>query len=238
MFSACHPTNRHPTDGCGYGVRVSWLTEPDEDWDPVDEAPRSRLRLVALLLGGWLAVSLLVLVGLLVFGGHSGNRQQSGGNSASATNTSGAPSSKPTEALPAGWVRQAGDDQTDCAAHSYGQVQAFFAKTPCSSVHRVLATTKQGDRTVLIASSVVTFDTAAQAERYLALVNSDGTGNISDLLREGVDYAGGPSKLPAAAFASRQSGDQVWVAEAAYASGSSSTTDPTLRQIAQRAIAG
>lgn len=219
---------------------MSWLTEPDEeDWDPVDDPPRSRLRLVALLLGGWLTVSLLVLVGLLAFGGHSGPRHQAGGNSSSSAPASGSqPSSKPTENLPAGWVRQAGDDQTDCAAHSYGQVRAFFARTPCSSVHRLLATTKQGDRTVVIASNVVTFDSATQAARYLALVNSDGTGNISDLLREGVGYAGAPSKLPAAAFASRRAASQVWVAEAAYVTGSSSATDANLKAIAEQAIAG
>jgi hypothetical protein len=216
---------------------MSWLTEPDEDWDPVDDAPRSRLRLVALLLGGWLAVSLLVLIGLLAFGGHSGSRHQAGGNSTSSAPTTSPPSSKSTEALPAGWIRQAGDDQTNCAAHSYGQVRAFFAKTPCSSVHRLLATTKQGDRTVVIASNIVTFNNATQAARYLALVNSDGTGNISDLLREGVGYPGAPSKLPTAAFASRQSGDQVWVTEAAYATGTSSVTDATLKAIAAQGTA-
>jgi hypothetical protein len=216
---------------------VSWLTEPDEDWGPVDdEPPRGRLRLVALLLGGWLAVSLLVLVGLLAFGGHSGPRQAGGTHSTPPVTTS-SPSAQPTDTLPAGWVRQAGDDQTDCAAHSYGQVRTFFAKTPCSSVHRLLATTRQGSRAVVIASNVVTFDTAGQAARYLALVNSDGTGNISDLLREGVGYAGGPSKLPAAAFASRQSGSQVWVAEAGYVTGSSSTSDPALKAIAEQGIA-
>jgi hypothetical protein len=217
---------------------MSWLTEPDEEWDPVDDPPRSRLRLVALLLGGWLAVSLLVLIGLLAFGGHSNSRHQAGGGSSSSSPaTGGQPSSKPTETLPAGWVRQAGDDQTDCAAHSYGQVQAFFARTPCSSVHRLLATTKQGERTVVVASNVVTFDTAAQAARYLALVNSDGTGNISDLLREGVGYAGAPSKLPNAAFASRRAGSQVWVAEAGYVTGTSSATDATLKAVAEQAIA-
>ena len=89
----------------------------------------------------------------------------------------------------------------------------------------------------MIASNVVTFDTAGQAARYLALVNSDGTGNISDLLREGVGYPGAPSKLPAAAFASRQSGSQVWVAEAAYVTGSSATSDPALKAIAEQGIA-
>lgn len=215
---------------------MSWLTEPGEDWDPVDdEPPRSRLRLVALLLGGWLVVSLLVLVGLLAFGGHSRPQHQAGGRSTPPV-SSGTPSAKPTDILPAGWVRQAGDDQTDCAAHSYGQVQTFFGKTPCSSVHRLLATTKQGARTVVIASNEVTFDTAAQAARYLALVDSDGTGNISDLLREGVGFPGAPSRLPAAAFASRQSGSQVWVAEAAYTTGSSATSDPALKAIAEKGI--
>jgi len=215
---------------------VSWLTEPDQEWDPVDdEPPRSRLRLVALLLGGWLAVSLLVLVGLLAFGGHRGPQHQAGGNH-STPPASSTPSAQSTDSLPTGWVRRAGDDQTDCAAHSYGQVRTFFAKTPCSSVHRLLATTTQGSRTVVIASNVVTFDTASQAARYLALVNSDGTGNISDLLREGVGFPGAPSKLPDAAFASRQSGSQVWVAEAAYLTGSSSTSDPAVKAIAEKGI--
>ncbi|HEX4726744.1 MAG TPA: hypothetical protein VH298_03045 [Jatrophihabitans sp.] len=216
---------------------MSWLTEPDEDWDPVDdEPPRSRLRLVALLLGGWLAVSLLVLVGLLAFGGHSRSQHQASGSRSTPPVSVSTPTAKPTDILPAGWVRQAGDDQTDCAAHSYGQVQTFFGKTPCSSVHRLLATTTQGGRTVVIASNEVTFDTTAQAARYLALVNSDGTGNISDLLREGVGFPGAPSKLPAAAFASRQSGSQVFVAEAAYITGSSGTSDPALKAIAEKGI--
>lgn len=216
---------------------MSWLTESDEDWDPVDdEPPRGRLRLVALLLGGWLAVSLLVLVGLLAFGGHSHPQRGAGGDRGTPPANATTPSARPTDILPAGWTRQAGDDQTDCAAHSYGQVQTFFGKTPCSSVHRLLATTKQGGRTVVIAANEVTFDTTAQASRYLALVNSDGTGNISDLLREGVGFPGAPSKLPDAAFASRQSGSQVWVAEAAYLSGSSSTSDPALKAIAEKGI--
>lgn len=216
-------------------LAVSWLTEPDEDWDPVEEEPKSRVRLIALVLGGWLVVSLLVLFGLLLFGGHSDRHPAATAPSPNSPGTA-QPSASPTDTLPDGWVREAGDDQTNCAAHSYGQVQAFFARTPCSSVHRLLATTNQGGRVVVIASNVVTFDTAAQAKRYLTLVTSDGTGNISDLLREGVSYAGGPSKLPAAAFASRQAGSRVWVAEAAYTAGTSNPDDPALKAIASEGI--
>lgn len=217
---------------------MSWMTEPEEKWESTDAEPKSRLRLVALFLGGWLVVSLLVLVGLLLFGGHSPSGNKSS-KTPSATASGGTSSSAGTadENLPDGWVREAADDQTNCSAHSYGQVQTFFATTPCSSVHRTLATTNQGGRMVVIASNVVTFDTPAQAKKYLTLVNSDGTGNINDLLREGVTFAGAPARLPTAAFASRQEGVRVWVAEAGYVSGTSNENDPALKALAAQAVA-
>jgi hypothetical protein len=220
-------------------MAVSWLTEPDSEWDSEDHAdkPRSRLRLVALLLGGWLVVSVVVLLILLAVGGHSAKHATgpvtTSGSTAGPTSRS---TGSTTPALPDGWVRRASDSQTNCAAHAYGQVQGFFARTPCTSVQRLLATTNEGGRTVVIASNVVTFGSAAQAQRYLTLVNADGTGNIADLLREGVSYPGGPEKLPDAAFASRLDGNRVLVAEAGYVGGTSSATDPTLRAIADRGV--
>jgi len=222
---------------------VSWLTEPDSEWD-FDERPnepRSRLRLVALLLAGWLVVSLLVLVILLAISGrHSADQAQgptqTGRSSASASGSRPPAGSGTALALPDGWVREASDRQTDCAGHAYGKVQSYFARTPCVSMERLLASTNQGGRAVVIASNLVTLHSAAQAQQYLNLVNADGTGNISDLLREGASYAGGPDKLPDAAFASRQDGNKVWVAEAGYVGGTSSATDPTLRAIAEEAL--
>ncbi|HEX2904917.1 MAG TPA: hypothetical protein VHO01_15800 [Jatrophihabitans sp.] len=213
---------------------MSWLTEPDADWDPAapdEEPPRSRLRLVALLLGGWLAVSLLVLVVLLVVGGHHGTPSPS-------TSSAGAgPQPSSSTGLPPGWQQQASDDQTNCAAHAYGQAAAFFARTPCVRVHRLLASASAGGRPVVIATNAVTFASPDQAKTYLALVNSDGTGNISDLLREGVRYPGGPAALsPDAAFASAQDGSTVKVAEAAYASGNTAGNDPTLLAIAKQGV--
>lgn len=218
-------------------MAVSWLTEPDEDWDSTEDEPRSRVKLVALFLGGWLVVSLVVLAGLLVFGGHGSSNKKPVAKPGTSGAASTPAATNTADSLPAGWVRQAGDDQTNCAAHSYGQVQAFFAKTPCSSVHRVLASTDIGGRAAVIASSIVTFNTAAQAKSYLALVDSDGTGNISDLLREGVTYAGGPAKLPTSAFASRLAGGRVWVAEAGYVSGASDPSDAKLKALAAAGVA-
>jgi len=224
---------------------MSWLTEPDSEWDSPDNPsdypegePKSRLKLVALVFGGWLVVSLVVLGVLLAVGGHhaASHTPQAGAGPATVTSTPAQSVAPAGPALPNGWTRRAADRQTDCAAHSYGQVRSFFASTPCSSVQRVLATTEAGGRPVVIASNIVTFDTPDQAQRYLKLVNADGTGNISDLLREGVSYPGGPSQLPDAAFASRADGNRVLVAEAGYVSGTSNGQDPTLDSIAAQAI--
>jgi hypothetical protein len=226
-------------------MAVSWLTEPDSDWDYPDDPsnrtgkPRSRLRLVALLLAGWLVVSVLVLVILLAIGGRHSSDRSAG--STAGTPTTSASTSRPSgsssgSALPDGWTRRASDSQTDCAAHSYGQVQSFFARTPCISVQRLLATTSEHGRAVVIASSVVSFRTPAQAQQYLSLVNADGTGNVADLLREGVSYPGGPERMPDAGFASRLDGNRVLVAEAGYVGGTSSASDPDLREIAQEGV--
>ncbi|MEO6503974.1 MAG: hypothetical protein ABIQ09_18960 [Jatrophihabitantaceae bacterium] len=229
---------------------MSWLTEPDEDWDERQSPPRSRLKLALAVLAGWLAVSLIVLVGLLTFGGHRSTNQPVGAPTtgpstpAPASSTAAAsstaptgPSGSPTGQAAGDWVLRASDDQTDCTAHSYGQVQVFFARTPCSSVRRSLFSTAAGGRDVVVAASTVTFGSPGQAADYHRLVASDGTGNVNDLLREGTRYPGSPSKLPVAAFASRVEGVRVLVAEAAFVQGRSDHQDAGLLAAAQRAVA-
>ena len=174
------------------------------------------------MLAGWLAVSLIVLVGLLRFDNRdsgTGPPAPTGFQRPPLPAPARRPASRraarpPPGAAPAGWQLRAADDQTNCAAHSYGQVQVFFARTPCTAVHRSLFSTTTGGRAVVVAASTVTFASPGQAAEYLRLVTSDGTGNVNDLLREGSRYPGSPSKLPPAAFASRQDGARVLVAEA------------------------
>lgn len=235
-----------------YGVPVSWLTQPDTEWDEREAPPRSRLKLALAVLAGWLAVSLIVLIGLLTFDGHRPRNQPV---SAPTTGPPTPPASSSTSASPslpaspsptaspsssgsaiADWVLRASDDQANCVAHSYGQVQVFFTRTPCASVRRSLFSTEHDGRAVVVAASTVTFDNLAQATDYLRLVTADGTGNINDLLREGTRYPGSPSKLGVAAFASRQDGLRVLVAEAAYVEGQSDHQDAGLRAAAQRAV--
>lgn len=224
----------------GYRGRVSWLTDLDSDSAAPPPPPRNRLKLVAGLLAGWLAVSLLVLVILLRFDGRDSGRRPTGTPTSSLPAASSGPAASPsasaTGSVPAGWQLRAADDQANCAAHSYGQVQVFFARTPCAAVHRSLFSTSRAGRPVVVAASTVRFASSGQAAEYLRLVTSDGTGNVDDLLREGSRYPGSPSKLPPAAFASRQDGDRVLVAEAAFAEGPSDSSDATLQALARQAV--
>jgi hypothetical protein len=218
-----------------YGWPVTWLTDPADEWDDADDAPRSHLKLIGVIVGGWLIVSLLVLAGLVLFKGSKSTEAKTS-TTPSASVTDSASSQAPAQTLPDGWIQQAADDQTNCSAHAYGKIKDFLKATRCTSVHRYLATTNQGGRMVIVAASTVTFANATQARRYLDIVTSDGTGNINDLLREGTTVPGVGDQLPPAAFASKQDGARVFVAEAAYTDGHSDNSNANLKSLAQKAV--
>jgi hypothetical protein len=56
----------------------------------------------------------------------------------------------------------------------------------------------------------------ATARSLQELADRNGSGNISDLLREGVRYTGGPDKLHDAEYASAVSGPSVTIVESAW----------------------
>lgn len=115
---------------------------------------------------------------------------------------------------------------TDCAAHSYGQVQKFLTDHPCRSVRRALFTGTDAGQPVVVAVSTVQMGSESDAAQLQQLADVSGTGNISDLLREGVSFAGAPSKLRDASYASQLRGPVLVIAEAATISGAARPLDP------------
>ena len=74
---------------------------------------------------------------------------------------------------------------TDCAAHSYGEVQRWFRAHPCQALYRALF--EVGDRRgalALVAVAWVDMPDVAQAVEFKQLVDRSGTGNITELSRE------------------------------------------------------
>lgn len=119
--------------------------------------------------------------------------------------------------------------ETDCAAHSYGQVEAFFRSHPCTWVARAyLAVRDKAQGLVLVAISWVDMSSASSAASFKHLVDGSGTGNVTELSRDigpyrNVAYTG-------QFYASGMVGTSVWNAQA-------QPVNPTLAAIVNQILA-
>ncbi len=127
----------------------------------------------------------------------------------------------------------------DCAAHAYGgPVVAFLRRHPCQRLRQLLATTAVGGRAVGLAQRTIVFagtsaQSAAAARRFDRLVSRSGTGNLDDLLREGVAMPG-TRRLPIPnAFSALSQDGGVTVVEAWYQRGATPSNDPALVKMAR-----
>lgn len=130
-----------------------------------------------------------------------------------------APGPSPSLSTPAGFTVAAADTQADCAAHSYGQAQQFFAATPCVTVQRQLLTGTVDGRPIVMSLRQVTMPTAAGATALRALVDTSGTGNVNDQLREGATFPGAPASMPTTDYASKVKGVRVRIVEGGFTDG-------------------
>jgi hypothetical protein len=111
------------------------------------------------------------------------------------------------------------DRVENCAEHAYGkQVPPFLASTPCDHLTRQLFVTKDDGRTVYTSVSVITMKNEAKAAALRDLTDKDGTGNISDVVRDGLVKIEGLKGLSGHdGYAARQSGRDVIVVESDFA---------------------
>ena len=72
---------------------------------------------------------------------------------------------------------------------------------------------------MVVSVAVVRMHDAASASAFKSLVDSSGTGNVADLLREGRGFPGAPASLGNAGYGSSLLGDSVVIAETAPAPG-------------------
>jgi hypothetical protein len=104
-----------------------------------------------------------------------------------------------------------------CAEHAYGQIQQFLTETPCERLTRDVFTTTIDDRTVFTSVSVVRMPDEAQATQLRKLTDTDNTGNVNDLVREGKVRVSGLEALSGGeGYASSKTGNDVIIVEADY----------------------
>lgn len=172
-----------------------------------------------------LALTVVVVVVVGAGGGSAVSAATTTGGSASASSSSGARgnprvgSSDSTAAelrLTRRGLRITGrvaNDARDCAAHSYGRVQQFFRRQPCTALHRAQFELhdRNGD-VLLVPISWVEMPDEASARNLKELLDTNGAGNITELSRERGRYRA--IRYTRVAHASRLSGTVVASAEA------------------------
>lgn len=103
----------------------------------------------------------------------------------------------------------------DCAAHAYGRIQRHLQATSCDHLSQQLFVTKVDGRTVYASVSVVTMPDEAKAAELRALTDEDGSGNVSDVLRDGAVTIEGMDRLSGGGgYAAKQDGREVVIVEA------------------------
>ncbi len=103
-----------------------------------------------------------------------------------------------------------------CRGHAYGAASGFFGTTDCQALSRSLWSADPGGVPAVVSLSQVRMPDPARAQALVALTDTSGTGNISDLLREGVRYDGGPESLSDAAYASAVGDDVATIVETSW----------------------
>lgn len=105
-----------------------------------------------------------------------------------------------------------------CPEHAYEDIREFLQSTPCDRLTRALYVTEVPDgRTVYVSVSVVRMADEAAAGQLRDLTDNDGTGNINDLVREGVVTIDGLKSLSRNdGYASTHQGRDVVIVEADF----------------------
>lgn len=103
---------------------------------------------------------------------------------------------------------------SDCAAQSTGQTQAFFKATPCLQLTRALYKAELPDgRTVYSSVSVVKMRTSEDARKLKELTETDGTGNVKDLVLAKAASVPPLTTLANGGYASEQRDQEVVIVE-------------------------
>ncbi|RBY94637.1 hypothetical protein DQ244_04945 [Blastococcus sp. TBT05-19] len=215
----------------------AWGAVPPDRPAPDDEPDGERRRWGLVIAAAVLALAVVCGVAVwLLTGGEP--EDEAGGGTGPAPTTEAGPA--PGDVLAAGSTRftveQVRVDET-CAGHAYGDVAAFLDATDCVGLSRALYSASVEGAPVVVSVSRVTMADPATARQLRALADTNGSGNVSDLLREGLTFEGGPAKLSGAEYASATSGATVTIVESAWSDPARAGSAAAVDAVATEALA-
>lgn len=182
----------------------------------------------------WLPYLAASLVGVLVVVGI-----------AAAVNTDNGPQATPTTSTPqpttvvvdgVNFSPRGATRDEKCADHAYGDVKSWLSSHTCMLLRRAQYETSVGDRKVGVEVAEVALPDAGRAQELQKLAAIPGAGGITELVKEGKTWPGGPKSFDLCAFTTAAKGSQVRFAQAVWVDGPSTPTDPALRTVVEQAL--
>ncbi len=104
----------------------------------------------------------------------------------------------------------------DCAASSYGDVQEWFDEHQCERLSRSLYTTEVDGARALVSVSRVTMPDPQQTRQLKSITDTSGTGNVSDLVRDGTAEIPGAPNVASGEYASTVTERSLTIVEANF----------------------
>jgi len=241
VFPAAQPPAGAPPPAQPAAQPFSYWTEQSLAGaaDEEEKSNGSGRRAAIMVLAGILLVVVLAVGGWLLLrpAAHTTGTGTAAG-STSAPAAAGGPALGTVQTVAGGdFTVQAVDTEKTCVGHAYGDTAAFFAATDCTGLSRALYSTEVGGKAVVVAISRVRMPDAAGARDLRTLTDRNGSGNVSDLLREGVRYTGSPSQLSNSEYASAVSGTTVTIVETAYVNQNDKGSSTDIDKLADEALA-
>lgn len=182
----------------------------------------------------WLPYAAAAVVGLLVVIGIIAVTTSGDGPPITAATSTPQPTTVVVDGanfLPRGAAR---DEK--CADHAYGDVRAWLAGHTCLMLRRAQYETSVGDRKVGVEIAEVSLPDAARAQELQKLAAQPGAGGITELIKEGRTWSGGPTSFDSGAFTAAAKGSQVRFAQAVWVDGTTTPTDPALVLVVEQAL--
>ncbi|WP_033262539.1 hypothetical protein [Amycolatopsis vancoresmycina] len=112
------------------------------------------------------------------------------------------------------FTKVAGPEKSDdCVEKSYNKTQDFFRDNPCQSLVRALYTTESGGAKALVSVVVVGMPDSSKARALKTLTERDGTGNVTDLVKDKTFAGTGTPSVSGkdAAYASKVEGTNTTI---------------------------
>jgi hypothetical protein len=206
-------------------------TTDNEDGDRDAPGSGRRIALFAVL-------ALIVVAALAIVGWMALRDDEEGAGSTASDTTAAEPSEagpQPGDVQEAGGIQftvQAAQVDETCAGHAYGDTQAFLDANDCTGLSRALYSAELDGGPIVVSVSRVQMPDNTIARELQALTDTNGSGNVSDLLREGVRYTGSPAELSGAEYASAVSGSVVTIVESAWVEENSEGSSAEIDQAA------